>query len=52
MDWGKLAVCAIWQFSCGWLNHVCTVVGIYLLGLCKAGLVVFWLQSSEVGDDN
>ena len=27
---GKLAVCANCQFSCGWLYHVCAIVGIYL----------------------
>ena len=32
---------------------MCAVVGIYLLGLCKSQpCSVFWLQSSEVGDDN
>ena len=53
MDWWKLTVCAIWQFSCGWLYHMCAVVGIYLLELCKSWpCSVFWLQSLEVGGDN
>ena len=46
-------MCANWQFSCGWLYHVCAVVGVYLLGPCKSWpCSVFWLQFSEVGDDN
>ena len=49
MDWEMLAVCVNCQFSCGWLYHVCAIVGIYLLGLCKSWpFSVFWLKSSEV----